>query len=147
MSNTESTGRRREIRYFEKEKVLIMGAFKENTSNIVGTFATLLAASCCVGPTIFVVFGASVGSLGFSGVLAPYRPIFLLIGYVAIGYSLYKFYLKDYFKEKLLKKPRIQCACEEPTWINKFSRVTTWVAFVLLVIATVYPYMLVKIYS
>jgi len=113
--------------------------------NSIGAVVTLLAASCCVGPTIFVVFGASIGSLGFLGALEPYRPIFLLIGYMAIGYSLYKLYLKDYFKEKILKKPRIQCVCEEPAWINKFSKVTTWVAFVLLVVVTVYPYILVKI--
>ncbi len=109
---------------------------KEMISGLFGTIASLLAASCCIGPTLFVVFGVSAGGLGYLTVLEPYRPIFLTIGYVAVAYSFYKLYIKD---------PK--CACEEPRRIKKLSKGITWTALFLLIFATVYPYVFVKIYG
>ncbi len=120
---------------------------REFFGSLVGTFASLLAASCCVVPTLFVVFGVSAGSLSFLSALEPYRWYFLAVAYIAVGYSLYKLYLKNWVKEKLLKKPAIECACEEPDWTQKLSKGVTWVALVLLIVATFYPYVLEKLYG
>ena len=120
---------------------------REFLGSLVGTFASLLAASCCVVPTLFVVFGVSAGSLSFLSALEPYRWYFLAVAYIAVGYSLYKLYLKNWVKEKLFKKPAIECACEEPGWTQKLSKGVTWFALVLLVFATFYPYVLEKIYG
>ena len=120
---------------------------RETFGGIVGGIASLLAASCCIAPTLFVVFGVSVGGLSSLRVLEPYKLIFLLVGYLAVGYSLYSFYLKDWFRKKILKKPAVECACEDPNWAKKFSKGVTWVALVLLVFATFYPYVFEKLYG
>ncbi len=113
----------------------------------MGGIASLLATSCCIAPTLFVVFGVSVGGLSSLRVLEPYKSIFLLVGYLAVVYSLYSFYLKDWFREKILKKPDVECACEDPNWAKKLSKGVTWMALVLLVFATFYPYVLEKLYG
>ena len=120
---------------------------REFLGSFIGSVASVLAASCCVVPTLFVVFGVSAGSLGFLSALEPYRWYFLAVAYVAVGYSLYSLYLKNWFKEKILKKPAVECACEEPSWTRRLSKGVTWTALVLLIIATFYPYVLLKIYG
>lgn len=115
---------------------------KETITGVLGTIAALLGASCCIAPTLFVIFGVSLGGLGGSlSALEPYRLWFLAIGYVTIGYSIYSLYLKNWVKERILKKPVIDCACEEGK-LNKISKILTWVSLFLLIIATVYPYVL-----
>ncbi|WP_457601297.1 mercuric transporter MerT family protein [Hydrogenivirga sp.] len=120
---------------------------REAIGSVVGTVASLLAASCCIVPTLFVVFGVSAGSLSFLNVLEPYRWYFLMVAYVAVGYSLYKLHLKGWVKERLFKKPAVECACEEPSWTRKLSKSLSWVALILLIFATFYPYVLEKIYG
>ena len=120
---------------------------REFLGSLVGTFASLLAASCCVVPTLFVVFGVSAGSLSFLSALEPYRWFFLTVAYIAVGYSFYRLYLRNWVKERLLKKPAVGCACEEPDWTQKLSKGVTWVALVLLIVATLYPYVLEKLYG
>ena len=115
---------------------------KETITGALGTIAALLGASCCIAPTLFVIFGVSLGSFGGTlSALEPYRWYFLAVGYIAVGYSIYSLYLKNWVKEKILKKPAIECACEEGR-LNKVSKVLTWISLVLLIVATVYPYIL-----
>lgn len=120
---------------------------REFILGILGGLASLLAASCCIVPTLFVVFGVSAGSLSFLKNLEPYRIYFLLVAYIAVGYSFYKLYLKNFIKEKIFKKSAIECDCEEPNWIQKVSKGITWTALILLLIATFYPYVLEKVYG
>ena len=120
---------------------------REAVGSFVGAVASFLAASCCVGPTLFVVFGVSAGSFSFLSVLEPYRWYFLGVAYIAVGYSLYKLYLRNWVRERLLKKPAVECACEEPSWTQRLSKGVTWVALVVLIFATFYPYVLLKIYG
>ncbi|OAQ20864.1 mercuric transporter MerT family protein [Thermosulfurimonas dismutans] len=121
---------------------------RDTISGLLGGIASLLAASCCVVPTIFVVFGVSISGLEFLTKLEPYRPYFLLIGYAAIAFSFYRIYhLRNWFKEKILKKQVFRCACEEPGWASRVSKVITWAALILLIVATVYPWMIAKIYE
>ncbi len=115
---------------------------REMISSIFGSIASLLAASCCIGPTLFVVFGVSASGLGSLSILEPYRPLFLLIGYTAVAYSFYKLYLKN-----RIKKGTPECACEEPSWTRKLSKGIMWTALLLLLFATIYPYVLEKIYG
>ena len=49
--------------------------------------ASLLIASCCVAPALFLLFGISVGALGMLSILEPYRPIFIGIGGAALLYA------------------------------------------------------------
>lgn len=122
---------------------------KENIASLVGVISAFIAGSCCIGPALFVIFGASFGTIGFLGsVFEPYRWLFLSIGYLSIGYSIYRLYdIKDRIK-KILKKPVIECAaCNEPTWAKNFSLGITWFSFVLLIVATFYPLLLSKIFK
>ena len=122
---------------------------KENIASLVGVISAFIAGSCCIGPALFVIFGASFGTIGFWGsVFEPYRWLFLSIGYLSIGYSIYRLYdIKDRIK-KILKRPVIVCAaCNEPTWAKRFSVGITWFSFVLLIVATFYPLLLSKIFK
>ncbi len=118
---------------------------KENISSLIGVISAFIAGSCCIGPAIFVVFGTSLGTIGFIGsVFEPYRWLFLSIGYLSISYSLYRLYnIKDKIK-KILKKPVFTCACDESVWAKRLSIGITWFSFALLIIATVYPTLLSK---
>ena len=122
---------------------------RENVASLVGVISAFIAGSCCIGPALFVIFGASFGTIGFLGsVFEPYRWLFLSIGYLSISYSIYRLYdIKDRIK-KILKKPIIECAaCNEPTWAKRFSVGITWFSFVLLIAATFYPLLLSKIFK
>ncbi len=58
------------------------------TGGAVG--ASLLIASCCVAPTVFLLFGVSVGVLGLLTALEPYRPIFIAAGGGALAYAAWR---------------------------------------------------------
>jgi mercuric ion transport protein len=49
--------------------------------------ASLLIASCCLGPTLFLLFGVSIASLGHLSALEVYRPYFILAGGAALLYA------------------------------------------------------------
>lgn len=97
---------------------------KENISTL-GTIAlSFLATSCCIGPAIFVVFGASVGFLGNFSLLEPLQPYFLGAAAILLGYSFWRLYLK---------KP--DCACAEDVHARKIARGIFWVGVIAVVIA------------
>jgi len=53
-----------------------------------GAFAaSFLIGSCCIVPTLFLVFGVSVGTLGAFSALEPFQPIFIVLGFVALSYA------------------------------------------------------------
>ncbi len=110
---------------------------KEVLGGFVGIVASFFAASCCIVPTLFVVFGVSASWLSFLDAFEPYRNLFLLVGYAAVGYSVYEFHLK---------RKNVECACEEG-FLRKFSRNMVWIALLLLLIATFYPYILSRVYE
>lgn len=121
---------------------------KEIISSTISVVSAFIAGSCCVGPALFVIFGTSFSTIGFLGsVFEPYRWLFLSIGYLSIGYSLYKLYdIKGQIK-KIFGKPAIKCACNESAWAKRLSIGITWFSFTLLVIATFYPLLLAKIFK
>ncbi len=46
---------------------------------------SVLIASCCIAPTLFLVFGVSIGALGTLSALEPYQPYFIGAGVLALG--------------------------------------------------------------
>lgn len=60
---------------------------KETLAAGGGIGASLLIASCCLAPTLFVLFGASVGGLASLASLEPYRPIFIAAGGLSLLYA------------------------------------------------------------
>jgi mercuric ion transport protein len=102
-------------------------------ASTLATTGTLLAAglvaACCLGPTLFVLFGVAVAGLGTLGALEPYRPLFLLGGLAcwALAYR---------------QQRRARCAsdaCGTPAR-RRTSRVLLWSSLVVLGIAAGYPY-------
>ncbi len=66
----------------------------ENVSTIGTVIASFLAASCCIGPAIFVVFGASAGFLGKLAFFETYQPYLLSAGFLMLGFSFWKLFIK-----------------------------------------------------
>lgn len=108
---------------------------KENISSLGTIIASLLAASCCIGPAIFVVFGTSVGFLGKMTMFAPHRPYFLGAAAAMLGFSFWKLYLK---------KP--DCDCVEDVRAKKIARAILWVGTGLFLLALFSQTILVWIY-
>jgi mercuric ion transport protein len=99
---------------------------KENISSIGTVLTSLLAASCCIGPAVFVIFGASAGFLSKLSFLEPARPYLLGAAFLLLSYSYWKLYLK---------KEAIACACDADVRTRKIARGIFWVGFGALLIA------------
>ncbi len=109
---------------------------KENISSVGTIIASVLATSCCIGPTIFVVFGTSVGFMGKLAIFEPFQPYFLTAAAAMLSFSFWRLYLK---------KP--DCDCEEDVRAKKIARVILWVGLVLFLFALSFQKILLMIYS
>jgi len=56
---------------------------KEKITSVGGMITALLAASCCLGPALFLIFG--ITGLGFMSKLAPLRPYMLGLTFIFVG--------------------------------------------------------------
>ncbi len=108
----------------------------ESLSSLGTVAASFLAASCCIGPAIFVVFGASVGFLGKFTFLETYRPYFIGAGFLMLAYSFWKLFLK--------KK---DCNCKEDIRARKIARGIWWFGFGALVFAASFQKIFLWIYG
>ncbi len=96
---------------------------------------SVLIASCCIGPTLFLLFGVSVGALGAFSVLEPYQPIFIGAGLVALAFAGYRI-----FRESPAEEASADDACAPDSRSRKFARRFFIVAVVLFMGAAAYPY-------
>ena len=56
--------------------------------------SALLAISCCIGPAVFLLTGASISFLGSLSFLAPYKPIFIAVGAIFLGIAFWTTFIK-----------------------------------------------------
>jgi mercuric ion transport protein len=94
-------------------------------------FAAGLVAACCLGPTLFVLFGVGITSLGALGALEPYRWAFLASG---LGCWFLAYHQR--------RRATIACAdktCGTPS-SRRLSGVLLWGSLAALIVAAVYPY-------
>ncbi|TMB22487.1 MAG: hypothetical protein E6J71_05940 [Deltaproteobacteria bacterium] len=106
----------------------------EGASALAAT-GTLIAAgfvaACCLGPTLFVLFGVSVAGLGAFGSLEPYQPLFLLagLGSWALAYQ---------------QQRRATATCADDACgtcrSRRLSGALLWGSLVALLLAAGYPY-------
>lgn len=89
---------------------------KAKYTGLMSIITSFLAASCCIGPAIFVLFGTSVGFLGKLAFLNKYRPYLLSVAFLMLGYSFWSLYIK---------KP--DCTCAEDIRNRKIARVIFWI--------------------
>jgi mercuric ion transport protein len=90
-----------------------------------------LVAACCLGPTLFVLFGVSLTGLSALGALEPYRPLFLLAGMGSWALA--------YRQRRQATAACAEDACGTPV-SRRLSGVLLWGSLVALVIAAGYPY-------
>ncbi|MGV7223793.1 MAG: mercuric transporter MerT family protein [Nitrospinales bacterium] len=57
--------------------------------------ASFLAASCCIGPAIFVIFGTSASFMSSFTFLEPLRPYLHGTAILLLGFSFWKLYLNN----------------------------------------------------
>ncbi len=105
------------------------------TSGALGL--SVLIASCCIGPTLFLLFGVSVGALGMFSVLEPYQPYFIGAGVLALGFAGHRI-----FRSAELDTDCADGACAPDSRSRRFMRRFFFVAVVFFVAAAAYPYVL-----
>jgi len=108
----------------------------ENASTIGTVIASFLAASCCIGPAIFVVFGASAGFLGEFTFFETYRSYLLGTGFLMLGFSFWKLFIK---------KP--DCKCEADIRSRKIARSIWWFGFASLALAASFQKVILLFYG
>lgn len=110
---------------------------KELVSSLGSLVPSFLVSTCCLGPTLYVLFGASVGGLGIFAPLEPYRPLFMVVAVALLGYAFYHLYVRP---------PTFACV-ENGRSPLKTPRLLFWVASVLFMVAALYPMVLQHFFS
>ncbi|MDP2735605.1 MAG: mercuric transporter MerT family protein [bacterium] len=109
---------------------------KETMTSVGAMVAALLAATCCIGPVLFVLFGASFAFLGKLSFMEAFRPYFLGMAGIMVSYSFWKLYLK-----------KSDCACPADIRIRRISRLIFWVSLVVVLLAVFSQTIILWLYS
>jgi mercuric ion transport protein len=107
-------------------------ATKDHLGPLGALVSAALVASCCVGPVLFLLFGASIGALSALSALEPYRIWFVTAAAGSWGYGFYRLYLR----QPVAAGAACTAACERP---SARARVLLWVALGVLAVAIGYP--------
>ncbi|MGH7964918.1 MAG: mercuric transporter MerT family protein [Candidatus Binatia bacterium] len=110
---------------------------RELVSSLGSLVPSFLVSTCCLGPTLYVLFGVSVGGLSIFTPLEPYRPAFLFAALGLLGYAFHHLYIRP---------PQFDCV-EDGHSALRTSRVLFWVASVVFVVAALYPVVLPRLLS
>ncbi|WP_155306142.1 mercuric transporter MerT family protein [Desulfosarcina widdelii] len=108
----------------------------ENLSSFGTIFASFLAASCCIGPAIFIVFGTSASFLGGLSYMESMRPYLLASALLLFGFSFWKLYLK-----------KSECKCAEDIKTRKMARWILWVGAVAIIFSASFQSLLIHLYQ
>ena len=106
------------------------------TTGVIG--AALLAASCCLAPALFILFGISAGALTQLGVIEPYRPFFIAGGGLCLAAAGWWIYGRP--RRPAATCADDQCAADSPR--QRRTRLLFWVSAAVFAAAIVYPYVL-----
>lgn len=98
---------------------------------MIGGILTAVAASlCCIGPGLLAIVG--VGSIGFLGGLAIYRPYFIGFTIALLALAFYLTYRKR------------EVVCEDGTCkvtnAGKWNKISVWTSAIIAVAAIIFPY-------
>jgi mercuric ion transport protein len=97
---------------------------------LAGAFvAALLSASCCIVPTLFLLFGVSFAGVVNVSALVEYRWLFTLAAAVMLCVGFYKMVIKK----------QIECDCE-PSLTSKILKAIFWALFLSALAALLYPW-------
>jgi mercuric ion transport protein len=95
-----------------------------------GAFITaILSASCCIVPTLFILFGISFAGIINVQALEEYRWIFTTLALIMLSIGFYQMVIKK----------QIECDCE-PSLTSKILLILFWGLFLFSLAALLYPY-------
>jgi mercuric ion transport protein len=96
---------------------------KGNGFLIAGILSAIGASICCVGPLVLLALGVSGAWIGSLTALEPYRPIFIGLTLLFLGFAFYRLYLA---------RPACspESACANPHTLNR-QRLGFWIVTVL----------------
>jgi mercuric ion transport protein len=88
-----------------------------------GIISAIGASICCVGPLVLLALGVSGAWIGSLTALEPYRPIFIGLTLLFLGFAFYRLYLV---------RPACspESACANPRTLRR-QRVAFWIVTVL----------------
>lgn len=112
------------------------------TSGVLGL--SVLIASCCLAPALFLLFGVSVSALGSLAVFEPVRPYFITAGGAILLYAGVRI-----FRPARASAPA-QCldgACAPESSSRLLTRRLFWVATAAYLSAVAYPTILATFYG
>ncbi len=98
---------------------------------------SVLIASCCIAPALFLVFGVSIGALGALSALEPYQPYFIAAGALALGFAGHQI-----FRSAETDADCGDDACAPDSRSRRLTRRFFLLAVVLFVGAAAYPFVL-----
>ena len=95
------------------------------TGSVIGA---ILASSCCIVPLVLVTLGATGAWIGNLTVLEPYKPLFVTVTFVFLGFGYWQVY----------RKPEV--ACEEGSYCatpasDRIAKGALWTATILVLLA------------
>src|SRR5438105_2596359 len=86
-----------------------------------------VASACCIGPVVLVLLG--IGSFGASlAALEPYRPIFLGVTGVLLGFAFYVAY-----------RPENDCDACSTAARRRMQRIV-WISAIVVIVVAAFPY-------
>jgi mercuric ion transport protein len=96
---------------------------KGNGFLIAGVLSAVGASICCVGPLVLLALGISGAWIGSLTALEPYRPIFIGLTLLFLGFAFYRLYLA---------RPACapESACANPRTLKR-QRLVFWIVTVL----------------
>ncbi len=107
---------------------------KGRAALVTGSFAAILASTCCLGPLVLVALGFSGAWIGNLTALEPYRPIFIGAALVAL-----------FFAGRRVVRPAAACkpgeVCAIPQ-VRRTYKVLFWIVAALVLVALAFPYVL-----
>jgi mercuric ion transport protein len=109
---------------------------KEAVSILGSLVPSFLVSTCCLGPTLYVLFGVSMGGLSVFAPLEPYRPLFMLAAAGLLGYAFHRLYIRP---------PQFDCV-ENGRSALRTSRFFFWAASFVFVVAALYPVVLPRFF-
>jgi mercuric ion transport protein len=101
---------------------------KRNAAAAGGVIGAVLASSCCIGPLVLIMLGASGPWIGNLTALKAYQPVFVSVTLVFLGFGFWHVYGKS----KLACDEGSHCAT--PT-ADRVVKISLWLATVLVAIA------------
>jgi mercuric ion transport protein len=105
---------------------------KGNGFLIAGILSAIGASICCVGPLVLLALGISGAWIGSLTALEPYRPIFIGLTVVFLGFAFYRLYL-------VRPSCSPESGCANPRTLKR-QRVAFWIVTILVLSLIAVPW-------